>query len=90
MTDENYSGWTNLETWAAALWINNDEAMQELARTYAAMDNYGEELETWVEELRIEAIDGGNEYRDTRLMFADIGSLWRVNWKEIRDALLTD
>ena len=28
-TDETYNGWTNRETWALALYINNDQGWQE-------------------------------------------------------------
>jgi heme oxygenase len=28
-TDERYNGWTNRETWAVALYINNDQGWQE-------------------------------------------------------------
>lgn len=28
MTDETYNGWPNYETWNVALWIDNEEAMQ--------------------------------------------------------------
>lgn len=29
MTDDRYNGWTNRETWAVALWINNEQGWQE-------------------------------------------------------------
>ena len=32
-TDEQYNGWTNRETWAVALHINNDQGWQESVRT---------------------------------------------------------
>lgn len=28
-TDDGYNGWTNYETWAVALWINNDQGWLE-------------------------------------------------------------
>lgn len=31
MCEERYEGWANRETWAVALWINNDQGMQESA-----------------------------------------------------------
>jgi hypothetical protein len=35
MSTTEYNGWSNRETWAVALWINNDQYMQEQAEDYA-------------------------------------------------------
>lgn len=31
-TDTTYNGWTNYETWNAALWIGSDEGLYNIAR----------------------------------------------------------
>ena len=31
-TDTDYNGWTNYETWNAALWIGSDEGLYDIAR----------------------------------------------------------
>ena len=36
LTDTEYNGWTNYETWNAALWLGSDEGLYNIART--AMD----------------------------------------------------
>lgn len=97
---ENYNGWSNRETWATMLHIDNDEALQEIARDYAKEEiqghDEGEEinpyylgqtLKSWIEDdlLTLENISGN---QGLWLMLTDIGSLYRVNWKEIADYIL--
>lgn len=60
MTTDEYQGWTNRETWAAALWINNDQGLQEEAMELAARDRGAERLEQWVDDL------GGHGAGDAR------------------------
>ena len=33
LTDTEYNGWTNYETWNVALWLQNDEGLYELTKT---------------------------------------------------------
>ena len=97
---EDYNGWKNRETWATMLHIDNDQALQEIARDYAKQEieghDEGEEinpyylgqtLKNWIEDdlLTLENISGN---QGLWLMLTDIGSLYRVDWKEIADYLL--
>lgn len=96
---EDYNGWTNRETWAVMLHINNDQWLLETALDYAkialhqeekdGLTSYvlGETIKNWIEDdlLTLENI-AGNE--DLFLMLTDIGSLFRVNWQEVADSLL--
>lgn len=99
MTNEqDYNGWTNRETWATMLHINNDQGLQETALDYAreAMTDdsqaddlnayyLAEALENWFDAMAgdFTELSAGAYY-----MFRDIGSLYRVNWREIAEALL--
>lgn len=96
--DNTYNGWTNRETWACHLWLTNTETLyrwaEETARIYGA-DRLKEGLEL-LQEATIDAKDpfiyveevGLVIYaRDARLALEDIGSLWRVDWEEVAEAL---
>ena len=55
MADETYQGWTNYETWAVSLWINQDEAMYRYLRLIAKLPQLGidkdKALREWVEGM---------------------------------------
>lgn len=97
---QEYSGWKNRETWAMNLWLENDQGLYESAREYAReeveghdegeeINNYylSERLKGWVENdlLTYENIKVNEELWR---MFSDIGSLYRVEWREIASYLL--
>lgn len=96
-TDERHNGWANRETWAVSLYLNNDqtwqEGCQEAVQLYA-----GESLSPWeagdavleyVEDLAY-SVSEGTADRTTRLAVLDMGSLWRVDWREIGASFLED
>ena len=100
MDENRYNGWTNRETWATMLHIDNDQALYEIARDYTRQEMeghdageeinpyyLGETLKSWIEDdlLTLENIAGN---QGLWLMLTDIGSLYRVNWREIADYLL--
>ena len=35
---DGYNGWSNRETWAAALHINNDQTLYEIAQDYTRLE----------------------------------------------------
>ena len=95
---EQYNGWTNRETWAVALWVNNDEGLhyhaQDMAGGYHD-DKRGlaDALEEWITELldMEQVFSAPLEQRKALIsMSSDIGSLYRVNWYEIAESLLSE
>ena len=109
MEAQEYNGWTNRETWATMLHIDNDQGLQEIAMDYAktAREEHREDdsenpeanislavycleetLKNWIEEdlLTRENIA---ESEGLWLMLTDIGSLYRVNYREIADSLMS-
>jgi hypothetical protein len=92
---EEYNGWTNRETWAVNLWVTNDQglmgAVDEAMK--GAYDAEGENyrLDEVYRDVMFDLLDGdGLPSRETWMMKDDIGSLWRVNWRELADTWVKD
>jgi hypothetical protein len=98
---EQYNGWTNRETWAVKLWLDNEEGLQEEALCLAKNSTEGEyptreladSLEDFVTSLldMEEVFNADPATRKTLIsMSSDIGSLYRVNWWEIAESYLSE
>jgi hypothetical protein len=95
--DEKYNGWKNYETWAVALWIDNEQSSQEYARELAeqattdssisegrtAEGVLADTIKQWIEEQ--------NPLAETATLFTDLlnAALSEVDWYEIAEHYLT-
>ena len=64
MTDTEYNGWTNYETWNVALWIGNDEGLYRLAKGCESWDELQEIL---IDDLGATQTPDGVLYNDPAL-----------------------
>ncbi len=90
METQKYNGWTNRETWATALHIDNDEGLLapilEVAQLHDNLYDLADEIRDFIEEVL--DFDNVSTNRNAFSMLTDIGSLYRVNWQEIAQNLL--
>lgn len=89
MKNDTYNGWTNRETWAVMLHIDNSfphvvDDIKDIARQHnltKATPWFGDKIRDYFNEMEADHFD--NLTRDMAMIFSDIGSLWRVDWTEI-------
>jgi hypothetical protein len=93
---ETYNGFTNRETWAVCLWINNTEVAYKHFRALAKeQQKKGANVSSVLEKniaLLLEDLVHVNSPTDSWLGLSkdavtDIGSLWRVDWQQVADSL---
>ncbi len=89
---ENYNGWTNRETWAAVLHLENDEGGYTMANEWADEAPSATALaaticQFFTDEAEAVCFTPSEATPWGRVMVADVGSLWRVNWTEIAEGL---
>ena len=93
MTDDEYNGWTNRETWAVRLhWDNNQddydfimsEAKKHIERGEPVY-RFADFLKEIAEDIQDTVINEKSATHEARLFIQDVGSLWRVNWLEIAE-----
>lgn len=102
MKRNEYNGWTNYETWAVALWIDNEEGSKaEWQERITALIQHcrGSQymtVEQVIERTLADALEEAHEEHVESLEIkgfaADLlnASLSEVNWHEIAKGLLAD
>lgn len=102
MTDERYNGWTNYETWAAALWIDNDQEAYNHARGLAQdVRNAGPQPLPGVDFQREPVNILADQLQDwieglapdlSASLFSDLltRAIARVNWRELAEYYLIE
>ena len=90
-----YNGWTNYQTWATKLWIDNDQGSQAYWLQRAAdhlEENDGDPVASR-SNLADELSDNHDEYKpEVSGVYADLltSALGLVDWREIAQSLLED
>jgi hypothetical protein len=108
MTDEKhnydeYQGWTNHETWALKLHLDNNpfdqhelfEAVKLLKQknktdTDQCLMEIALFVKQYAENIYYTVFETNASTKDERLLVQDVGSLWRVNWDEIAKAYFNE
>ena len=97
-----YNGWTNYETWAVKLWLDNDEGSQELQRELLDQAKDTPKVSVWTIEETVKFTladllkDTVDEMRGELYpgasMFTDLlgAALSEVNWNEIAESIIND
>jgi hypothetical protein len=68
LTDTEYNGWTNYETWNVALWINNNQGLYHLAQQCG-------DYQTFVKEIGVGySTPDGVKYADPKVNVIQINS----------------
>jgi len=82
--DGKYNGWSNYETWAVRLWMDNDQGSQEYWSETARMCDDARELAHYLERQHVEGMPDlpNGIYSDLLL-----SALRSVDWYEIALAL---
>lgn len=106
MEAKTYNGWSNYETWAVGLWLDNEEGSYHHTRTLAriaqreagrsqAVKDWGwthEDAATWQLAKMIQDFIEEHDPVPTATLYADLmhAALCEVNWREIARHYLED
>ena len=87
---DEYNGWVNRETWAAALHLSNDEGLYQQCLELVAGKlrwSAGDAIEAFVmEQVEMILFPYEHDVPPTdlwRMFISDVGSMWRVDWQAV-------
>ena len=90
--EKGYNGWTNYETWAVMLWMDNDEGSQrffeDLARAHVGESGKDKAAYGLSQAIKDEIMCGAPDLGAS--MYADLlgSALDNVDWREIAESLI--
>ena len=92
---EDFNGWTNKETWATALHFDNNGELYEIKnRSLKALSHLESGQKIFILDTILKETIENCSHKVSILknydIVMDIGSLWRVNWREIASHLVTE
>ena len=106
MTDKKYNGWTNYQTWAVKLWLDNDEGtvalqqemLEEARLNWGYIEGDGEIIidddttPYLLEGLVEQWVTDNNPLAGTASMYADLmgSAINQVNFREIAARIIDD
>lgn len=94
---DGYNGWSNYETWAVALWLNNDPGSQDGvheavrdARGMKSLNPRYEAMDSVRTHVRQTYLDGAED--ELVGMCSDLfgAAVQRIDWYELADSFLSD
>jgi len=103
MTAEMFNGWANRETWALMLHVSNDPGLSltvaDTARAAAdgitgdgaraaVADAVRDDLSAMLDPAEHLVAYGMERSHELQVVAAEVGSVWRVDWSEVADAVM--
>ncbi len=90
MTNKEYNGWTNYETWLVKLWMDNEEGQdaywREIAEECVKVDGKENAVRSMAEHISEQHEEAWEQaYSSQTGLFQDLmtSALHEVNWEEI-------
>ena len=96
MNNKKYNGWNNYQTWATALWIDNDYGSYqyrcELVERVKEEHEEEEERQNCLAIILKDWIEEQNPLVDSASLFTDLlnSALSDIDWQEIAENFLTE